>query len=295
LINQQSHKTNRVLIADDDPGILDVVKTLVEREGYEAVTAENGRDAYRILQRDADFRVVILDMIMPILEGSDLLHEMQTEKRLRRIPVIIMSSSENLSMLSKGLGNGAAAFVPKPFTPDQMCKVLRIVTLNGGGAPPLPVPAAIETVVRPIAKPLKVLLVEDNPGEAIVIESVLLKAVAEIQEVSSIAITRADLLSGGIERIKEGDIDIVFLDLSLPDSDGLETLRRMLEPDPGVPVVVLTGMEDEANSRQAMKLGAQDYLVKGKVDELGMIRAVRYAFETRRESPHFGGADGAPD
>jgi DNA-binding NtrC family response regulator len=288
LLNQPSLNTNRVLIADDDPVILDIVQTLVEREGYEAVTAQDGREAYRILHKDSDFRALIFDMVMPHLEGSDLLHQMRTEKRLSRIPVIIMSSSDDLKMLSKGIGTGAVAFVPKPFIPDQMRNVLRLITLKDSGSPKLPGPP-IDTKdsAEPIAKTIKVLLIEDNPGEAIVIESVLLKAAARIPQLAGVAISRAGLLSGGIERIQDGDVDIVFLDLSLPDSEGLDTLERVLEQDPGVPVVVLTGTVDSWVASQAMKLGAQDFLVKGQVDEPGMIRAVRYAFEVRQESPRF--------
>lgn|GEM_PF-841749 len=294
MLKKQSQDTNRVLIADDDPVILDIVQTLVEREGYEAVTAQNGREAYRILHKDADFRAVIFDMVMPHLEGSDLLHQMQTEKRLSRIPVVIMSSSDDLKMLSKGIGTGAVAFVPKPFTPDQMRNVLRLVTLKSSESPKTPCPPIdSEAAARPIAKTIRVLLVEDNPGEAIVIESVLLNAAAKIPQLSRVAVSRASLLSEGIERILDGDVDIVFLDLSLPDSEGLDTLKRILEQDPGVPVVVLTGTEDRTFASQAMKLGAQDYLVKGRVSEPAMIRAVRYAFEVRQESPRFdlGGAE----
>jgi len=288
LLNQQSKKTNRVLIADDDPVILDIVQTLVEGEGYEAVTAQDGREAYRILHKDSDFRVLIFDMVMPHLEGSDLLHQMQTEKRLSRIPVIIMSSSDDLKMLSKGIGTGAVAFVPKPFTPDQMRHVLRLVTLKDSESPTLPrQPIDTNDPIKPIAKRIKVLLIEDNPGEAIVIESVLLKAAAKIPQLSGVTVARAGRLSEGIEQILKGDVDIVFLDLSLPDSEGLDTLTRILEIDPGVPVVVLTGTEDRTFARQAMKLGAQDYLVKGLVDEPGMVRAVHYAFEVRQESPRF--------
>lgn len=287
MLNQQSQNTNRVLIADDDPVILDIVQTLVEREGYEAVTAQDGREAYRILHKDSDFKAVIFDMLMPHLEGSDLLHQMQTEKRLSRIPVIIMSSSDDMKVLSKGLGT-AVAFVPKPFTPDQMRNVLRLITLKDSESPKISGPSIdSKTAGKPIAKTLKVLLVEDNPGEAIVIESVLLNAAAKIPQIAGVAVSRAGRLSEGIERIFDGDVDIVFLDLSLPDSEGLDTLKRILEPDPGVPVVVLTGMEDRTFASQALKLGAQDYLVKGQVDEPGMIRAVRYAFEVRQESPRF--------
>jgi DNA-binding NtrC family response regulator len=288
LLNQPSLNTNRVLIADDDPVILDIVQTLVEREGYEAVTAQNGREAYRILHKDSDFRAVIFDMLMPHLEGSDLLHQMQTEKRLSRIPVIIMSSSDDLKVVSKGIGAGAVAFVPKPFTPDQMRNVLRLITLKDSESPKLPRPPIdAKDPTKPIAKTVRVLLIEDNPGEAIVIESVLLKAAAKIPQLAGVAVSRAGRLSGGIERILNGDVDIVFLDLSLPDSEGLDTLEKILEQDPGVPVVVLTGTEDTMMASQAMKLGAQDYLVKGQVDEAGMIRAVRYAFEVRQESPRF--------
>jgi len=205
---------------------------------------------------------------------------MQTEKRLSRIPVIIMSASDDLKMLSKGFGAGAVAFVPKPFTPDQMRNVLRLITLKDSGTPKSPrLPIETEVPIERIAKPIKVLLIEDNPGEAIVTESALYKVAAKIPQLSNVEVFCADLLSGGIERILAGDVDIVFLDLSLPDSQGLDTLRRILEQDPGVPVVVLTGTVDGAVARQAMKLGAKDYLVKGRVDGPGMIRAVRNALE----------------
>ena len=288
MLYQQSPNSNRVLIADDDPVLLDIVQTLVESEGYEAVTAQDGRDAYRILHKDADFRAVIFDMVMPHLEGSDLLRQMQTEKRLNRIPVIIMCSSDDLKMLSKGFGAGAVAFVPKPFTPDQMRNVLRLITLKDSEAPKIPGPTVDTKAPRArIAKRVKVLLIEDNPGQAIVIESALYKAAAKIPQLSNVEVSCADLLSGGIERILAGDVDIVFLDLSLPDSDGLDTLRRILEQDPGIPVVVLTGTADGTVARQALKLGAKDYLVKGRVDGSGMIRAIRCALEVRQESPRF--------
>ena len=286
MLNQLSKNTNRVLIADDDPAILDIIQTLVEKEGYEAVTAQDGREAYRILHKDADFRAVILDMLMPHLEGSDLLHQMQTEKRLSRIPVIVMSASADLKVLSKGMENGAVAFVPKPFTPDQMRSVLRVIALKDGRSPKiLGPPIDAKTPDKPIAKVIKVLLIEDNPGEAIVIESALLKASAKSPQLSGVAISRVSLLSAGIEQILQGDVDIVFLDLSLPDSEGLDTLKRILELDSGVSVLVLTGMEDSTIASQAMKLGAQDYLVKGEVDESGMIRAIRDVLEVRQERP----------
>jgi DNA-binding NtrC family response regulator len=287
LLNRPIQNTKRILIADDDPVILDIVQTLVECEGYDVVTALDGRDAYRILHKDSDFRAVILDMVMPHLEGSDLLHQMQTEKRLSRIPVIIMSSSDDFRVLSQGIGAGAVAFVPKPFTPDQMRNVLRLVTLRDHPSRNLSLfPVDPGTILKPAAKPVRVLLIEDNPGEAFVIKSTLLKAAAKTPYLSTIEILRAELLSGGIEQVLAGGVDVVLLDLSLPDSEGLSTLTTLLEQYAGVPIVVLTGTDDVTLASEAIKLGARGYLVKGQVDEPTMIRAVRDAFESKQASAH---------
>ncbi len=288
MLNQHLKKANRVLIADDDPVILDIVQTLVESEGYEAVTAQDGLEAYKILLNDSDFRAIILDMQMPHMEGADLLRQMQTEKRLSRIPVLMMSSSVDLQLLSSGFGPGAMAFIAKPFRPDQMRNTLRLIALKDSQSASVPRPPVNTKPTSKLpANSIKVLLIEDNPGEAIVIEVALLKAAARIQQLSHVELSRAGLLHGGIEQLLLGDVDIVLLDLSLPDSEGLETLKKVLEQDTRVPVVVMTGTDDDAFASQALKLGAQDYLVKGQVDEAGMIRAVRYAFEVRQESPHF--------
>ncbi|MEP6743346.1 MAG: response regulator [bacterium] len=105
-------------------------QTLVESEGYEVVTAQDGLQAFKILHNDSNFRAIILDMQMPHMEGSDLLRQMQTEKRLSRIPVLMMISSVDLKVLSGGFGPGAMAFIPKPFTPAQMRNTLRLIALK---------------------------------------------------------------------------------------------------------------------------------------------------------------------
>ena len=124
---------------------------------------------------------------------------------------------------------------------------------------------------------MKVLLVEDNPGDARLIREML----AEVK-VTSVDLECADRLSIGVERLAKGGIDVVLLDLSLPDSHGLDTLARALAEAPGVPIVVLTGFEDEGVAVQAVQKGAEDYLVKGQVDGYTLVRAMRYAIERKR-------------
>ena len=124
---------------------------------------------------------------------------------------------------------------------------------------------------------MKVLLVEDNPGDARLIREML----AEVT-VAPVDLECADRLSTGLERLAKGEIDVVLLDLSLPDSHGLGTLVLAQEEAPEVPIVVLTGLEDEGLAVQAVQKGAEDYLVKGRVDGNTLVRAMRYATERKR-------------
>jgi len=121
---------------------------------------------------------------------------------------------------------------------------------------------------------LTVLLIEDNSGDARLIELALAEAGGD-----DIRLLRAERLDEGLERLAVGGVDVVLLDLSLPDSHGLETFQRARSEVPSVPIVVLSGMSDEQLAVHAVNEGAQDYLVKGRVDGEDLKRAIRYAME----------------
>ncbi|MDX8450706.1 GGDEF domain-containing protein [Mesorhizobium captivum] len=125
--------------------------------------------------------------------------------------------------------------------------------------------------------PLNILLVEDNPGDARLIRELLSDGGTK-----AFMISTADRLAHGLEQIADQSFDLVLLDLFLPDSTGLDTLRRFQETAPDVPVIVLTGLNDEASAIQAVRDGAQDYLVKGQIDGQQIVRAIRYARERHR-------------
>ena len=124
---------------------------------------------------------------------------------------------------------------------------------------------------------IKVLLVEDNPGDARLIREMLAEITDPVLEVEC-----AEYLGGALERVDEGGLDAVLLDLSLPDSQGLETLVGMRTRGAIVPTVVLTGLDDEALGSQAIQCGAQDYLVKENVNAGVLVRVLRYAIERHR-------------
>jgi len=125
-------------------------------------------------------------------------------------------------------------------------------------------------------EPLNVLLVEDNPADARLVRELL-------REVGPpITLTHADRLRQAIEYLRAGGFNAVLLDLGLPDSEGLDTFARTLAEAGEAPIVVLTGLADEDLAVRAVREGAQDYLVKGRVDGRLLSHAVRYAVERRR-------------
>ena len=123
---QQTDEKQQVLVADDDPAILRLVKTVVEREGYEVISARDGKEAYKLLSSGEQFTAAIFDVVMPYIQGTELVRFMQSEKRLMKIPVIMMTAEQNPRLSSDSFSAGAVAFLPKPFTTSQLQTMLRM-------------------------------------------------------------------------------------------------------------------------------------------------------------------------
>jgi len=122
----------------------------------------------------------------------------------------------------------------------------------------------------------KVLLVEDNPGDAR-----LLRDMLNEEGAGETDLTHVECLGEAEEHLAARAVDVILLDLVLPDAQGLAVVRRARAAAPGVPLVVLTGLDDEALAVQALQEGAQDYLVKGQIETRGLLRALRYAVERK--------------
>jgi|SRR5438552_4884947 len=117
----------RVLVADDDPVIRHLVASSVKKAGYTPVEVTDGREAYRTLQEDSDFKAAIFDMMMPYLEGIDVIRYMRTEKRLMRIPVMMITSEQDLKVMTNSFAAGASVYLPKPFNPEQLQTTLSML------------------------------------------------------------------------------------------------------------------------------------------------------------------------
>ncbi len=126
-------------------------------------------------------------------------------------------------------------------------------------------------------KTIRILMIEDNAGDVRLIREMLTEAKHIEFDLESV-----DRLSTGLERTARGDIDIVLLDLGLPDSQGLDTFNTINDQISEIPIIVLTAFEDDVSAIKAVRSGAQDYLVKGKVDSALLVRTLRYALERKK-------------
>jgi CheY-like chemotaxis protein len=127
MANKQMHSTKRVLIADDDPVSRRLLSAAATSEGFTAIVVEDGRAAFRILQSDADFTAAVFEMSMPGLNGIDVIRHMRTERRLQRIPVMLITADQDLKVMSDSFAAGAVAFLSKPLTLDKLQTALRML------------------------------------------------------------------------------------------------------------------------------------------------------------------------
>lgn len=130
---QETSAQKQVLVADDDPAILRLVKVIVEKEGYAVVSARDGKEAYKLLHSGESFAAAIFDVVMPYIQGTELVKYMQSEKRLMKIPVIMMTAEQNPRLSSESFAAGAVAFLPKPFTTSQLQTILRMFVQKNQG------------------------------------------------------------------------------------------------------------------------------------------------------------------
>jgi diguanylate cyclase (GGDEF)-like protein len=129
----------------------------------------------------------------------------------------------------------------------------------------------------PRQKSINILLIEDNPGDARLVEVMLTQP-----EESCFCLHIADSLSAAFEKINRHDFQVALLDMNLPDGEGIENITALRLVDPNLPIVVLSGRSDELFALEAVKEGAQDYLVKGQIDEWQLARALNYAIERKQ-------------
>ena len=124
---------------------------------------------------------------------------------------------------------------------------------------------------------IRLLLVEDNAGDARLFQEMLNE-----RKPTTFAMTAVGRMTDAVDHLAANVVDVILLDLGLPDAQGLEAVRRAHAAAPRIPLVVLTGSDDESLADQALHEGAQDFLAKGRIETSGLLRAIRYATQRKK-------------
>lgn len=257
----------RVLMIEDTLSDVQLVQRLLARSRLPVFDLRLATDLTQGIQalRAGGFDAVLLDLGLPDSSGTG------TMSRLREadpdVPTIVLTVTDTPRTVLDAIRMGAEDYFVKSRLSDEelihkiIDAVVRRHVLSGG-------PLASAAPYRAGSKSIRVLIVEDDEADAS-----LLRRMLGTVKLMRIEILQAATLDSAMAHLSAG-VDIVLLDLNLPDRTGLGTLGHLRATDPTIPVVILTGVEDRQTAVAALESGAQDYLVKGHVDGIAVGRSL---------------------
>ncbi|MDF3128935.1 response regulator [Kiritimatiellaeota bacterium B1221] len=284
-----------LLIEDSPTDRLIAVEALADAKILNSLNvAENGVEAMEYLQRKGKYTsvsrpdLILLDLNLPKMDGREVLKAIKSDPLLAFIPVVVMTTSKADEDVVRAYGLHANSYISKPVDFPRFTEIIRAIENYWFEIVTLPSEWAVqnyaEKAVAPISvhkadseRPMEVILVEDNPVDVLLIQDAL-KHSAEVK----FHVTHVNRMAAFREQLENGGTyDVALVDLGLPDSQGLDTYRQARDLASCLPIIVLTGLDDEVTGMGALREGAQDYLVKGQLSEYSLSRALRYALEKK--------------
>lgn len=242
---------------------------------HQLTVLENGEKAILYLKKQGEYArsrtpdVVVLDLNLPRKNGFDVLREIKNDPRLKKMPVIVFTVADLKEEMLKPYGVRKEQYVKKSADYSQLIQAIKHVTQQ----PPKNQP---EGNVYPLGlkSKIKILIVEDCREDVELIEEILL-----LKKKYEWQLTHVERLKEALQLLDGESFDVVVLDLNLPDSRGLETLKTIRKHKSRVPIVVMTGLQDDETGLEAVRNGAQDYLIKGQISAELFPRSLQYAME----------------
>jgi two-component system, cell cycle sensor histidine kinase and response regulator CckA len=285
-----------ILLVEDSP--TDRMLTLHALEQARILNAvhsvDDGVEALHYLRKTGKFShvvrpdLVLLDLNLPRKDGREVLAEIKADPLLRTIPVVIMTTSEDEADVVRAYQHYANGYVTKPLDIAGLARVICTLGNYWFKLVTLPDEAAVARHVLERSRPLlnasaagpseqpAVLLIEDSPTDAYLFIESLRGAPASFDVAHACSLADAEIF------LARSRYDVVLTDLCLPESQGLDTIHRLQALAPNVPLVVLTGLDDDEVGLAALQHGAQDYLVKGELTGRSLARSIRYAIDKWR-------------
>jgi len=302
-------EATRILIVDDEPTNVELIQELLAAEGYRTESAAGGREALSRARQDPP-HLIVLDVRMPDVDGFEVCRQLKADARTTGIPVLLVTGLDTLRDKERGLAAGADDYVTKPVVPaDLLTRVrslLRVSHLSQDLDRTLAylqeLEAARETMAQAahgrgipgdiqgpprasqgarVAEPgaCHVLVVDD--------ENLIRQMYGRLLEEAGYRVTTAASAVEAYEAAARG-VDVILLDIMMPEISGLEALGRLRQIAPDVPILIVTAYQSAQNAITALRGGAFDFIVKGMKHEMllnGVARAAerrRLALENRR-------------
>ncbi len=260
----------KVLFIDDDPAARDAFARGMKAAGFDVDVADSGPQALG-LATQRRYSVVATDLRMPGMDGLSLIRRMQSLQPAAAF--VIVTGLPDVDLKRDDVSDRSiVSIVAKPWEQEDLAATLRTaVALHRRWE------SSAAGAVSQADDSLSILLIEDNPGDAELVVTYLRRTSLIVAGVD-----RVERLGDGLERLRATSYDVVIADLTLPDARGLDAVTRLQGAAPDSAIIVLSGLEDDELSVQAVQLGAQDYLTKERVDEHTLERSLRYATERKR-------------
>ena len=252
----------RLLFVDDNPGIRRAFARTMKRYGFDVDLASGATDAVELASSNS-YRVITTDISMPEQDGLTLL------ERLKPIQpdaafVVVTGLPESDQQRERSIYDAVTSVLSKPWHEKELIGVLQKALVDR------------EEETTSGQDQGEVLLVADSEQDATAVAILLRRSgVAENR------ITCASRLSDAIDLLNRGHFDVVLSELALQDAVGLRIVREMVSEAPDTAIIVLTDDEDENRAIESIRLGAQDFLIKGGFDSESLSRAIRHATERK--------------
>jgi signal transduction histidine kinase/CheY-like chemotaxis protein len=274
-----------IVLVEDNPADVFLMQETLKEAGvqYSMKVLEDGEEAIDYFCSIAEAPqlkpdLVVLDLNLPKKDGHDVLSTLRGLPYLDKLLIVVLTTSENPEDERKVAAQNAV-YIVKPANLGNLSPVLEAMEVACSDISFKQLALDIKQT-RQLLETKKIstmLLVEDNRHDAILVQELLKNST-----MADCALKTAEDLVSALEALATLQIDIILADLGLPDAQGLVALTSLLKAAGGTPLIVLTGLDDEAVAEQAVIQGAQDYLVKGQVDTRSLVKSVRYAVTRKR-------------
>ena len=233
--------------------------------------AYDGVEAIGFLKREGPYAdaprpdIILLDLNLPRMDGREVLARIKDDVNLNTIPTVVLTTSDAEIDVARAYELHASSYISKPVSLEAFESVMR--GFNDFW---------LTKIKLPKVSVMRVLLIEDNPGDA-----GLLRTMLEDEGSHSAELIHVTSMAEAQVRLADDVADVVLLDPGLPDTQGLQSIRSARAAAPRLPLVVLTGFDDDTMAASALQEGAQDFLIKGRIEARALLLALRYAIERK--------------